>query len=92
MKKKILLSLVACFIAAGSFIGFNFADNNHNTDISLADISVMAQAEDGDSDEGEYTCYFTWKGTWIGGWHIIDCYTCAQKRVKEFRDRGDCPH
>ncbi len=39
-----LISLIACFIAAGSFIGYNFSENNHNTDISLADISVMAQA------------------------------------------------
>lgn len=45
MKKKILLSLVACFIAAGSLIGYNFSENNYNMDISLADISIMAQAD-----------------------------------------------
>ncbi len=57
-----LISLVACFIAAGSFVHYNFSQNNHNTDISLADISVMAQA-DGESG-GEpgykmftYDCY-----------------------------------
>ncbi len=47
-----LISLVACFIAAGSFIGYNFSENNHNMDVSLADISVMAQA-DGESGNGK---------------------------------------
>lgn len=41
--------MVACFIAAGSFFHFNLAQYNQNSDISLADISVMAQA-DGEND------------------------------------------
>ncbi len=89
MKKKIILALTACLFAAGSIINMHLAQNSHNTDISLADISVMAQA-DGESGGGGYTCYHTWNGTWIGGWHIIDCYTCTQKRVSEFRDQGTC--
>ena len=48
MKKKILLSLVACFIAATSVLHFNFSQNDYNMDFSLADISVMAKA-DGES-------------------------------------------
>lgn len=56
MKNKILISLVACFIAAGSFLHFNLAQNNNNSDISLADISVMAQA-DGESGAGQL-CYY----------------------------------
>ncbi len=50
MKKKILISLVTCFLAAGSFVHYNFAQNDHNMDFSLADISVMAQA-DGESGD-----------------------------------------
>jgi hypothetical protein len=53
MKNKILISLVACFVAAGSFLHFNLALNNNNSDISLADISVMAQA---DIEEVTITC------------------------------------
>lgn len=45
MKKKILISLVACFIAAGSIIHFNLAENISRMNVSLADISVMAQAD-----------------------------------------------
>ena len=64
MKKKILISLVACFIAAGSFIGYNLTENTSRLDVSLADISVMAQAdgENGNKpnycrDLVNYTCY-----------------------------------
>ena len=61
MKKKILLSLVACFIAATSALHFNFTQNDHNMDFSLADISVMAQAnpENGDTywEMVTYSCY-----------------------------------
>ena len=56
MKKKILISLVACFIAAGSFVHYNFAQNNYNMDISLADISVMAQA-DPENGGGGINCF-----------------------------------
>ena len=45
MKKKIILALTACLFAAGSIINMHLAQNNHNTDISLADIAVMAQAQ-----------------------------------------------
>jgi len=51
MKKKILISLIACFIAAGSVIHFNLAQNASMLDVSLADISVMAQARGEDPDE-----------------------------------------
>ena len=67
MKKKILISLVACFIAAGSFVHYNFAQNNHITDISLADISVMAQA-DGESGGRSNEC---WTNATMGGIYTI---------------------
>jgi len=57
MKKKMLISLVACFIAAGSFIGYNFSENNHNMDISLADISVMAKAGEEDDNDCSRSCF-----------------------------------
>ncbi len=56
MKKKILLSLAACFIAAGSFINLHMRQNNNNTDFSLADFAAMAQA-DGESGAGQL-CYY----------------------------------
>ena len=45
MKKKIILTLTACLFAAGSIINVHLAQNDHNLDVSLADISVMAQAD-----------------------------------------------
>ncbi len=51
MKKKIILALTVCLFAAGSIINMHLAQNNHNTDISLADISVIAQAN-GEGDVG----------------------------------------
>jgi hypothetical protein len=75
MKKKILLSLVACFIAAGSFIHFNLAQYNNNSDISLADISVMAQA-DGESGSQHGLC--VWEYSIAEGTDIwfIECPYC----------------
>ncbi len=52
MKKKIILALTACLFAAGSIINIHLAQNNHNLDVSLADIAVMAQA-DGESGNGD---------------------------------------
>ncbi|MFW5700465.1 MAG: hypothetical protein ACOCWM_02145 [Cyclobacteriaceae bacterium] len=87
MKKKILLSLVACFIAAGSFIGYNFAENNHNMDISLADISVMAQA-DGESG-GTTTCYKGGGGLWSGS--VPTCQTgCPYVWLSNYSKTGTC--
>ncbi len=65
MKKKIILALTACLFAAGSIINMHLAQNNNYTDISLADISVMAQA---DGESGIY-CY------WSGIGHCPD-YSC----------------
>ena len=45
MKMKIILALTACLFAAGSIINVHMAQNDHNLDASLADISVMAQAD-----------------------------------------------
>ncbi len=53
MKKKIIIALTVCLFAAGSIINMHLAQNYHNTDISLADISVMAQA---DIEEVTITC------------------------------------
>ena len=66
MKKKILISLVACFIAAGSIIHFNLAQNTTMVDVSLADISVMAQAVGETPPECTQSCFEdrcnpTWK-------------------------------
>ena len=44
MKKKFLISLFACFIAAGSLIHFNLVENISSWDVSLADIAIMAKA------------------------------------------------
>ena len=68
MKKKIILALTACLFATVSIINMHLAQNNHNMDISLADISVMAQAG-GEHDpcpggSWEYEC--KWDGVSCG--------------------------
>ena len=44
MKNKIIIALTACLFAAGSIINMHLAQNDHNSDISLAVISEMAKA------------------------------------------------
>ncbi len=68
MKKKIILALTVCLFASGTIINMHLAQNNHNMDISLADISVMAQAG-GEFEVGElcylyppYICYWEFNG------------------------------
>jgi hypothetical protein len=60
MKKKIILALTACLFAAGSIINMHLAQSDYNTDISLADISVMAQA---DGENGDETYRWVWAVT-----------------------------
>ena len=59
MKKKIILTLTACLFAAGSIINVHLAQNDHNLDVSLADISVMAQADGESGDCPGGSCTFT---------------------------------
>ena len=44
MKKKLIITLTACLLAAGSFINMHMGQNNNSTDFSLADFAIMAQA------------------------------------------------
>ena len=53
--KRLIILITACLFAAGSIINMHLAQNDHNTDFSLADISVMAQA-DGESGGGDIYC------------------------------------
>ena len=57
MKKKIILAITACIFAAGSIINVHLAQHEYNMDFTLADISVMAQAdtENGDDDKKDWT-------------------------------------
>ena len=72
MKKKIILALTACLFAAGTIIHYNLAENTSRMDVSLADISVMAQA-DGESGGGGTTyCYLTGGGIWVYARTCID--------------------
>ena len=45
MIKKLIFIVTACLFAAGTIINMHLAQNDHNMDFSLADISVMAQAD-----------------------------------------------
>jgi hypothetical protein len=45
MIKKLIFIVTVCLFAAGSVINMHFAQTDQNTDISLVDISVMAQAD-----------------------------------------------
>jgi hypothetical protein len=48
-EKKIIITFTICLFAVGSIFNMHMAQNDQNMDISLADISVMAQAS-GDDD------------------------------------------
>ena len=72
MIKKLILIVTVCLFAAGSIINMHLAQNDHNTDISLADISVMAQA-DGENGGGDPKyCYLTGGGIWVYARTCID--------------------
>jgi hypothetical protein len=75
MKKKIILSLTACLFAAGSVMNMHFAQNSHGMDVSLADISVMAQANPESGGGLECDCvqcpsseYGCWSYDYSIGW------------------------
>jgi hypothetical protein len=64
--KRLIILITACLFAAGSIINMHLAQNDHNTDFSLADISVMAQAEGESPSECTQSCFdmkctATWK-------------------------------
>ncbi len=82
MRKKFLKNVA---ILAFALFGLGIIGNN----VMYGTNELIVDPGDGGGGSS-YTCYHTWKGTWIGGWHIIDCFTCTQKRVSEFRDRGRC--
>ena len=44
MKKKIILAITACLFTIGSIINVHMAQNDHDMEFSLADISFMAAA------------------------------------------------
>ena len=44
MKSKIRFIILACFIAGVAVTGFNMAQNNQSTGVSLADILMLAKA------------------------------------------------
>ena len=90
MKSKIRFIIVACFIAGVAVTGFNMAQNHNSLDVSLADIAVMARADDGESPGNQATCYSTYKTALIFGTHIFVCGTCVQVKASEYSDAGIC--
>jgi hypothetical protein len=73
MKKKIIITFTICLFAAGSIFNMNLALNDQNMDISLADISIMAQAEPEYAD----LCDNIWTITVSGGFPSGITYTCT---------------
>ena len=59
MKRKIRFIIVACFIAGVAVTGFNMAQNNQNTGVSLADILMLAKAG-GEAPCTDGICYRNW--------------------------------
>ncbi len=87
MIKKLILIVTVCLFAAGSIINMHLAQNDQNTDISLADISVMAQA-DGESG-GTTTCYKGGGGLWSGS--VPTCQTgCPYVWLSNYSKTGTC--
>ena len=76
MKSKIRFIIVACFIAGIAVTGFNMAQNNQSTGVSLADIAVMARAD------GEHNPCPGWNGEPYCLWHdyFQVCVELAQCR------------
>ena len=54
MKTKIKILIVSCVIAAAAVTGFNMAQNSNNMDVTLADIAVMARADDPEDPPGAW--------------------------------------
>ncbi len=76
--KRLIIVITACLFAAGSIINMHLAQNYHKMDISLADISVMAQAG-GEFEVGElcyqmetYICYWKFGDDWGDTWILED--------------------
>ena len=59
-KKHIFIALIISLFAAGSIINMHLAENHQNMDVSLEDITVMAQAE-GETGTNCINCYVSWE-------------------------------
>ena len=68
MRKKIIITLTICLFAAGSIINVHMAQNDHNMNFSLSDISVMAQA-DGETGEPIYWVFTTLDSYVVDIWY-----------------------
>jgi hypothetical protein len=71
MKKEVIITLTACLLAAGSFINMQMGQNVHSMNFSLADISVMAQA-DGETGTNCINCRVSWENCPDGN-QVIRC-------------------
>ena len=74
MKNKIIIALTACLFSAGTIINIHLAQNDHNMDFSLADISVMALEDPENPGGGGFKyCYTAPK---LGG--IVEIIPCVE--------------
>ena len=82
MKSKIRFIIVACFIAGVAVTGFNMAQNNQSTGVSLADIAVMAKANDESWDENKWYLYGNSGGT---------TFCCCSGGLNTCSPKVECP-
>ena len=63
MRTKIKFFLVSCIIALTAITGFNLVRENKNMDVTLADIALMAKADDPENPSDKWhrstcNCYY----------------------------------
>ena len=92
MNRKVLLTLSILFIIVVSAFNFNFLSTVPKQNVSLANIVLMAQAEEESGNQS--TCYSTYQepGFLQSGHWIWVCGSCVQVKAKNYSDSGICYH
>ena len=70
--KKIFLLFAAFIFVAVAGYNIHLAQSNQNSDMSLADIAVMAQANGEINPDCPNGCVACGNGCWCYGWHRYD--------------------
>lgn len=79
MKKKIILSLVACLFAGLSVLNLGIARSSDRGDTTLDLISVMAKAYDEVSrSQIEPRCYSRWLFDYVQGEPYVEIFKCGK--------------
>jgi len=93
MKTKKMFLLFAAFLFA-AIAGYNIhlAQSNQNSDVSIADIAVMAQAQGESPGWGQLApCFWHYSVHWLyNPLRIIICGTCCYEKAKTGTFHDEC--